>query len=115
MCNSHVLIFNLSITQLQQLKPKSNLAINELIVSKFMCINIKVNRDEFNSTVIGSGLTCFEVINTHIKGIQLDYSISKAVATRRVHTIRKGMRKLSERGVFFVNDIITPNGEGTLS
>ena len=80
-----------------------------------MSINIKVNKDEFNSIVSGLELTCLEVVNTHIKEIQLDNSINNTTATHKSHTIRKEMRKLSERGVFFVNDIITPNGRRALS
>ena len=67
--NSHVPVFDLSITQLQQLDFKYNLAIHELIAAKSMGINIKVNKNEFNSSASDSGLTCHETINTHIKMI----------------------------------------------
>src|SRR2546423_4684086 len=103
LCNSHIPVFDLSITQLQQLEPKFNLAINELITTKSMGINIEVNKFEFNSIVSGSELTCMEAVNTYIKEIQSDNAINNTIATHRVRTIRKGMRKLSERDVFFVN------------
>ena len=80
-----------------------------------MGINIEVNKDEFNSTVISSELTCLEAVNTHIKEIQLENSINNTIATHRLRTIKKRMRKLSERGVFFVNDIIMLNSRCALN
>ena len=85
------------------------------MTAKFMRINIRTNTDDFNSTVNSSGLTCRDSINAHIEMILTDKAIGSNTVRSRIRTITRSLRMLSNRGIFYVNDIISPNGKEALS
>ena len=66
-----------------------------------MGINIKVNKNEFNSSASDSGLTCHETINTHIKMIQLNNSFSNVVYLTNHTLLEKGCENSQKEKFFY--------------
>ena len=83
-----------------------------------MGIEIKADAYASNCHIIGSGITCREAILAYIDELREELKNTEAnnkQVSAKINRIQHSMSRLSDRGCFYVNDIIAPSGERILS
>ena len=119
MLNSTVPIFKMNIESLKDnILLKNNITITEYIAVRQMDINFKVDYNTYNGHIIGSGITCRDAILDYIDSINNTLTTdlkSRIKLNNKSNRILRSMHKLSERGIFYIRDIITADGKNILN
>ncbi len=99
---------------------KHNIAITEFIAGHSIDMGIMCINQEINFKMEGSGITSREAIMSYIDNMKSERQNpfnkeEHCKILNKIHNLKKSLVKLSERGIFYVNDIISPDGQQVLT